>query len=142
MQKIIDNNKSFKVSFSGSILGFEELDEFELEIVKDTPFLYLRSLDNPEISFVTTSPFEWYNTYSIHLEEQLKTHLMIDDPEDVLVLSIVTIRDSLSTSTINLLAPLIINLNERIGTQQVLQGGIYRANHPLIVQKHKERGEE
>lgn len=141
MQNLIDD-KGIKISFSGSILGFEELNEFELETVKDTPFLYLRSLENPEISFVTTSPFEWYNTYSIHLEEQLKTHLMIDNPENVLVLSIVTLRDSLNSSTINLLAPLIINMNERIGTQQVLQGGIYRANHPLVVQKHEERGED
>jgi len=126
------------LNFQGSILGFGELNEYKLESIDDTLFMYLRSLEKPEISFITTSPFDWYKDYSLKLDEHLKDKLKIEKPEDALVLSIVTIRETINSSTINLAAPLIININQRIGLQHVLQDTKYTANSLLITNPRSE----
>ncbi|MNO17858.1 Flagellar assembly factor FliW [compost metagenome] len=127
-----------KLNFQGSILGFEELNEFILEIISDTLFVNLKSTENEDISFVATSPFDWYTEYSLTIDEPLKNKLNIEKPEDVLVLCIVTIRETLETSTINLAAPLIIHDKQKKGLQHVVQDAKYRANSLLISNPEQE----
>ncbi|MDL1163252.1 flagellar assembly protein FliW [Yersinia pestis] len=138
---MVQQLNAMRVSFEGSILGFEKLNEFELEVIKDTSFLYLKSLEQPDITFLTTSPFEWYTDYSLVLDERIKNKLLLEDPEGTLVLCIVTLQDSLDTSTINLVAPLIVNVEKRLGNQYVLQKVGYQAKSPLIVKKDLEEEE-
>ncbi|MBY0163238.1 flagellar assembly protein FliW [Paenibacillus lautus] len=138
---MVQQLNAMRVSFEGSILGFEKLNEFELEVIKDTSFLYLKSLEQPDIAFLTTSPFEWYTDYSLVLDERIKNKLLLEDPEGTLVLCIVTLQDSLDTSTINLVAPLIVNVEKRLGNQHVLQKVGYQAKSPLIVKKDLEEEE-
>lgn len=135
---MLKNLDGMKLDFRGSILGFEELNEFKLEIISDTFFVYLRSTENDDLSFVTTSPFDWYKEYSLTIDEPLKNKLMIEKPEDALILCIVTVRETLQTSTINLAAPLIINIQHKIGLQHVVQDAKYRANSLLINNPEKE----
>ncbi|MNN82214.1 Flagellar assembly factor FliW [compost metagenome] len=93
----------------------------------------MKSLEDPNISFLLTSPFQWYQEYTLELDEALKKKLQLEKPEDTLVLCIVTIKGSLVSSTINLLAPLIINVNELMGTQYVFHGQTnYRTNSSLV----------
>lgn len=132
---------NFQLSFSGSILGFETLDSFLLEAIEETPFAYLKSMEDKNISFLVTSPFEWYNDYSLQLDDSMKKKLEIEKPEDTLVISIVTFKTSLESSTINLLAPLIINVNEHKGSQYVLTGNNnYSTRSPLIVIDTEDEG--
>ncbi|CAM2934411.1 flagellar assembly protein FliW [Paenibacillus sediminis] len=139
---MLDNFNNMKLSFEGSILGFENLDMFLLETVEDTPFAYLKSLEDENISFLVTSPFQWYGDYEIKLSESLKNKLQIMKPEDTLVLNIVTIRGDLRSSTVNLLAPLIININKFIGSQYVVQEKTkFRTDCPLIMSHIREEGE-
>ncbi|WP_411552416.1 flagellar assembly protein FliW [Paenibacillus lautus] len=120
------------LNFQGSILGFSELNEYKLETIDETLFVYLKSLEKPEISFIATSPFDWYKEYSLNLDVYLKERLKFTNPEDALVLCIVTIKETLNASTINLAAPLIINLKQRVGLQQVLQNTKYQTNSLLF----------
>nr|WP_243896075.1 flagellar assembly protein FliW [Paenibacillus sp. F411] len=120
------------LNLQGSILGFSELNEYKLETIDQTVFVHLRSLEKPEISFIVTSPFDWYKDYLLNLDDHLKDKLKIENPEDTLILCIVTIREPLNASTINLAAPLIINIKEQAGLQQVIQQTIYRPNNLLF----------
>lgn len=129
-----------KISFHGRILGFDNLNMFVIQIIEDTPFAYLKSMEDPEISFLITAPFQWHKDYSLHLDDLPKKKLHLEKPEDVLVICIVTLNESLESSTINLLGPLIINVNEAIGMQYVVhEKGLYRTNSPLI---HPDSSEE
>lgn len=131
------------VSFKGSILGFGECDNFVLNAVEETPFAYLKSTENPELSFLVTSPFYWYRDYELQLNELLKKRLGTERPEDILVLSIVTIRDPQQASTINLLAPLIINVFGKVGLQHVFHiQTAYKTNNPLFNNDLGEGGKE
>ncbi|MBO2944845.1 flagellar assembly protein FliW [Paenibacillus sp. F411] len=129
---MIKNINGMTLNLQGSILGFSELNEYKLETIDQTVFVHLRSLEKPEISFIVTSPFDWYKDYLLNLDDHLKDKLKIENPEDTLILCIVTIREPLNASTINLAAPLIINIKEQAGLQQVIQQTIYRPNNLLF----------
>ncbi|ACX68075.1 flagellar assembly protein FliW [Paenibacillus sp. FSL H8-0457] len=132
-----------QVSFQGSILGFDELDTFVMEAVEETPFAYLNSIENPELSFLVTPPFQWYKNYELQLSDLLKKRLNTERPEEILVLSIVTIRDPQQASTINLMAPLIINVSRRVGLQHVFhEQTAYKTNSPLFADDQGEGGEK
>ncbi|MGG3453242.1 flagellar assembly protein FliW [Paenibacillus rhizolycopersici] len=132
---------TMKISFQGNILGFEDLDMFLIEAINDTPFAYLNSIENPDISFLTTTPFHWYRDYTLNLDHQAKKKLEVEKEEDVLVLNIVTLKETLELSTINLLAPLMINIQHHCGIQYVFhEQTFYRTNSPLMKIADNESG--
>ncbi len=76
---------------------------------------------------MVVSPFEFKKDYSFELSEEDKEELKIE--EDVAVYSIVTIHSDVTKSTMNLLAPVIINPAQRVGKQVVLQQTGYITKH-------------
>lgn len=130
-----------QISFNGSIFGFENLDLFVFEVMEDTPFAYLKSREDSTISFIITSPFYWYEEYSLHLDNSLKNKLEVKREEDILVLSIVTVRENLEESTINLLAPIVINVQTQKGIQHVFHEKTeYLTTAPLLNIGHNKQG--
>lgn len=131
-----------EISFKGGILGFEQLDKFILEAIEDTPFAYLKSTEDMNVSFITTSPFYWYKDYVLQLSDGLKDKLDLKQEKDTLVLGIVTIKNPLEQSTINLLAPLIINVIQKIGVQHVFhEQTTFRTQSPLFMETISTGGE-
>jgi len=112
------------IAMRGAILGFPELNEFVLTPVDDSgltsPFAYLQSLEEEAIGFLVANPFHFYSDYELEIGEQEKRDIEASSPEEVIVLAIVKIGDPFETSTLNLMAPLIINADKLIGRQMVL----------------------
>lgn len=121
-----------EITFKKGLPGIEYLNSF---IIKDLDgnekFKILESKEG-EVSFVTITPFEIYNDYEINLNDETIKELQIDRPEDVLVLSIITLGKTLETSTMNLQAPLVINIKNNFGKQYIMQNSKYETKHPLI----------
>lgn len=121
-----------ELTFKKGLPGFELLINFELsDLENNEKFKILKSKEE-DISFVTTSPFDMYEDYEINLNEETIKELEIENPEDVLVLSIITLGKTLQKSTINLKAPIIINVKNNLGKQYILQTDKYETKHPLI----------
>ncbi|MEC0227890.1 flagellar assembly protein FliW [Paenibacillus alba] len=127
----------------GSILGFEELNNFNIQVVEENDtFAYLQSLEDENISFLVTSPFSFKEDYAFELEDGIKTMLQIEKEEDVAVVTIVTISEIFTNSTVNLLAPVVINTKTMTGRQIVLPPQtIYKTNEPLFTPGSIESGE-
>ena len=87
---------------------------------------------NGEVSFVTISPFEVYSDYGFDLTDEIIKELEIKSSEEVLVLSIITLGKDLKSSTMNLQAPLIINVKNNLAKQFIMQNSEYKTKHPLI----------
>ncbi|WNS42665.1 flagellar assembly protein FliW [Paenibacillus sp. MMS20-IR301] len=128
--------------FSKGIPGFEEEVDFALITVEDGPFSYLQSLRNQSVSFLLSDPFVFYSSYEFELSEADKEELEIVD--QVNVLCIVTIKEELESSTVNLLAPIVLNPVKRSGKQVVLHKSNYQARHGLwsASQNYYEKGGE
>ncbi|MCY9660503.1 flagellar assembly protein FliW [Paenibacillus chondroitinus] len=129
--------------FNGSILGFEELDEFEVSVVEEgSPYAYLQSVQDENISFLVVTPFVFYPNYTFEIEDNDKSLLGLNSNEEVAVINIVTIKEPYIKSTVNLLAPLVLNIATEHGRQLVLPPqSNYGTNDPLFKEAPEESGE-
>lgn len=121
-----------RVTFNKGIPGFENLKNFIIKDLELNNKFKILEAEESKISFVTVSPFDIYNEYEIDLNDQIIEELKIEKPQDVLVLSIITLGKTLETSTMNLKAPLVINIVNNLGKQYILQNESYETKHPLI----------
>ncbi|RAP73934.1 flagellar assembly protein FliW [Paenibacillus montanisoli] len=128
---------------NGSILGFEDCNEFSIQVVEENPsFAYLQSLDHDYVGFLVITPFAFETDYSIDIEEKDRKLLDIEASEDVSVLTIVTTTEPFTNSTVNLLAPIILNTRNGQGKQYVLPpSSTYSTKEPLFNVVQLESGE-
>lgn len=138
----IEVNEEEKIFFSSGIPGFPNEKEFViLPLGSDSPFSILQSINNEELGFIVAEPFSFYKEYEFNLDESVVSQLSIQDEKDIQVYSIITLGESLSTSTINLQAPVIINRKIKKAKQAILNTETYHTKHPLV-NNNKQKGQE
>ena len=121
-----------KVTFKRGIPGLEGLRNFNIDDIKGNEIFKLISSQEESISFVAVSPFDFYSEYELNLNEETIKDLEIEESRDVLVLNIVTLGKSLESSTVNLKAPIVINIKNNLAKQYIMQNDMYDTKHPLI----------
>lgn len=128
----IEENRIFK--FALPIIGFNELRDFViLDINKDSFFKWLQSVEDPALAFPIVSVFSMDVNYSIDLPDNVVEALKIKDVETLLVMNIASIpQDNPQGATINLLAPIVFNLDEQLAGQVILSGSGYDISFPLF----------
>lgn len=120
------------IKFSKPLLGFDNLVEFEIVDVEVNPiFKEVNSLEDENIGFLAISPFDMDENYEIKLSDNDIKELEIENPEDVLLLNIITLGDSLATSTVNLRAPIVLNIKNKLAFQIVIQNDKYDIKAPF-----------
>lgn len=130
--------------FKGSLLGFDAYDGFRFTVAEENPsFGYLESVEAPNTGFIVTSPFRFFPAYEFQIEEKDKAELRIENPEEVLVLSVINVKNPFLESTVNLMAPLIINIANNQGRQIILTAPYsYGTKEKLLRPVPKESGED
>ena len=99
------------------LLGFEQVKKFVLlSQPGEEPFLWLQMLDNASQGFVVISPCLAMPDYSPDISAQDVEFLKLQNPDDAIVLNIVTVRPN-GQSTVNLKGPIVINRNTLVAKQ-------------------------
>jgi flagellar assembly factor FliW len=117
-----------ELSFVHPLPGFPGLRRFVLVRLAgdedaDGPVLYeLRSVERPDLRFLVGVPRAFFPEYTIELDDQSCDELDLHEPSDALVLVILSAGSDASTTTANLLAPLVVNANTRSAAQVILSG--------------------
>lgn len=121
------------IAFPNGLPGFEDYKKFTLlAIDPDLPIALLQSTEEAAISFVVAFPYAFKSDYVFDLSAEDIEELQIENIEDVLTYSIVTLQQSFTESTLNLLAPVVINNAKKIGKQVVLHdSGAYPLKFPF-----------
>lgn len=115
----VQENEIF--TFEAGLPGFEEHKKYALlPLDADLPVALLQSFDEEEVGFVVAYPFAFKPDYAFDLSDEDKADLQIEKPEDVLTYSIMTLNEPFARSTINLLAPVVLNVTKKLGKQVVL----------------------
>lgn len=116
------------------IIGFNELKKFViLDINKDSFFKWLQSVEDPELAFPIVSVFSMNVDYTLDIPDNVVDALKIQDIESVLVMNIASIpQDNPQGTTLNLLAPLVFNVNTQLAGQVILSGSGYDVSFPLF----------
>ena len=116
------------------IIGFNDLRKYViLDLNKDKFFKWLQSVDDPELAFPIVSVFSMEVDYSIDIPDDIIEKLKITSVESLLVMNVASIpQENPRGTTLNLLAPLIFNLDEHIAGQVILSGSGYDISYPLF----------
>lgn len=121
------------IEFPKGLPGFDSLKKFITFPVEDNEvFSILHSVEDESVGFVIVSPFTVINDYEFKLEDDVVEKLKITKNEDVSVVNIVTLNSKLENITINLRAPIIINIKEKLGEQIILNNEEYLIKYPIF----------
>lgn len=119
-------------NFPKGIPGFEEEKEFALlPIEGNNMFQVLQSFKSSSVAFIVTNPYILVEDYSFDIDESTIELLSIEKPEDVFILGILTLKQPFETSTINLQAPLIFQMNHRTAKQMILNDNRFTTRHMI-----------
>ena len=129
----LEFNEDEIIHFEKGLPGFEEFKKFVILPVEDNEFFnILHSVENNKVGFIVVSPFNVIKDYEFDLNEDKVKQLKIKDYNQVSVYNTVTLNSDIKKITVNLRAPIIINIEEKLGEQVILNNNRYLVKHPLI----------
>jgi flagellar assembly factor FliW len=120
------------VSFAQGIPGFPTARRFcLLEVKPGSRFKLLQNVEDPALAFVVTDPVALDPSYPLDTVRELASLLGLAKDEPMAIASIVTVPPPPRRPTANLLAPLAMGMQSRLGVQVVLHDGDYRVRHEM-----------
>ena len=130
----IEFNLEKGIVFPEGIPGFEMLKKFIIIEDQDTnsPFRYLQSIEDGDITFVLTNPHELFPSYAPKIPEIYFEKIGGGDTEDFMLLAIVAIPQEVKEATVNLQAPILFQVNTRQAIQVILEDKTYQTRHKLL----------
>ena len=129
---VVDESQA--VHFPDGLLGFPEYKDYIiLEHKPGSPFLWLQSLNMPDLAFVITNPFLIKNDYLKDLSSEEEALIKNDEEKEKMIFALVTIpQGKAENATINLIGPIVIDTGSRKARQVILADSDYSHCHPLI----------
>ena len=106
------------ITFPVGLIGFPDPQHFVI-LDYNPPFSWLHSTDNPDLAFVVVNAAEFGDGYSFNLPYGDKDIGLVDG-DDIAIMNLVSVRPDPSLTTVNLKAPLLVNLNTMKARQLVL----------------------
>lgn len=122
------------IHMPAGLLGFETVKNYVLlGSAEEAPFLWLQMAEEPELSFLVIEPSVAFSSYQPDISDQDAQFLGLENPEDALVLNIVTLQRD-GTGTVDLKGPIMINRRTLVAKQVVpLNANAYSLHEPLPV---------
>ncbi len=135
------------IRFEHGILGFPDLKDFtlifNLEKGSESSIKWLQSLDEPNFAMPVMDPNLVVNEYIPMFDRELLKPLGEDlVPENLLMLVTVTVPKDITQTTVNLKAPIIVNVEERKAVQLIGDDDAYSIKYAIYDKlKAKKAGE-
>ena len=108
------------IHFKREILGFENNRYYYLIEMGDLPnFYWLQSKEESELAFIVVNPRLFKPDYKLEVDDIDKGLLEIEEGNDLIDFVIVNIPEDINKMTMNLLGPIVINVNKRIAIQGI-----------------------
>jgi len=130
----IEVNDNMVFDFLMPFIGYEKCTKYVLlEHNGSSSFRWLQSVEVPELAFAVASTSLLNLEYVIDLPDSAVEKLKIESIDDVLVLNVASIpHNNPREATINLLAPIIMNLKDKVAGQVILTGSGYDVSFPMF----------
>lgn len=116
--------KSKKIAVKCPILGFEETKNMEF-IPLDDIFVKLKSLDGRDFSFILIDANLIRPDYNFDIAPYYKDILGLEKDSKRQAFVIMAIHEEISNSTLNFLAPILINWDKKALAQVILDSAAY-----------------
>lgn len=102
------------------IFGFEDYTKYALIESEYEPFLWLQCVESIDVAFLIVDPFLICSSYETDIDDDTLKKIDITKPEDIIIMTIVTIPSGGSPITANFAGPLVINKNNHKCMQVIL----------------------
>jgi flagellar assembly factor FliW len=120
------------LTFPWGLPGFGSLRRFiALNLEGQEKFVWLQSLDDHAVALPTADPWQIFADYAPLMPPYAISSLELTNPEDFATLCVVVVTPGAAEMTMNLLAPIVINLRTRTGRQTTLETGGYSVRTPI-----------
>ena len=122
------------IYFNEGLPGFQNEKEFILidSPEAESPFKWLQSIKNTYLAFVVINPFIIKKDYDFELDGGAVKKLGIAKKEDVAVYAILVVPEDINKISMNLKAPVIINVKTKIASQIILDTDKYTVRHYIL----------
>lgn len=99
-----------------------------------TPFNWLQAVDNPDLAFIVMDPHLVVDGYTVQFDDDAVERFGTEKADDSFgMLAIVNVpREDPVKMTVNLRAPIVVQLQKRLGQQVVLPDDYYPIRHLLF----------
>ena len=122
------------LTFGAPLAGLTDVTRYILVPLAENGSLFsLRSVDDPGLRLLLAP--SWIcapESYAVSLDDDTCAELGIDDADNAAIFLVVTPGSGLADSTINMLAPVIVNAANGRATQIMLTGSDYAIKAPLV----------
>jgi flagellar assembly factor FliW len=129
-----------ELEFPHGLPGFDERRRFvAVRFVESDPLVYLQSLEDPALCFITMPVLSVDPRYRLKVNSEdlgeigLPTARQPKIGEDVFCLTVLSIREAGPTA--NLMAPIVINLKTRRAVQAITADSDYSHQYELMPQE-------
>ncbi|MYL33973.1 flagellar assembly protein FliW [Pontibacillus yanchengensis] len=121
------------IEFPNGLPGFEHETRFVLlDIDEQSTYHSLQSVEQAEIALIVTNPYLFFRDYEFILDDNTVNLLGIQNSEDVVILSVLTLKDPFKDTTANLQAPIVLNSQNNKAKQVILKDTAYETKHHII----------
>lgn len=129
----LDFEENAVLHFPEGLMGLEHLHRF-LILDQDAvePLRWLQSVDEPAIAFTVIDPALAFPDYKVRLSQDDRKALGLAPGQDPIVLTLVTVPKNAAEMTANLLGPLVLGAEGRVGRQVVQHDSQYGTRQRLI----------
>lgn len=128
-------NPSQIIKFEHGLPGFEDEKGFiQLPLSEESAYQVLQSVKTAGLAFIITSPYAIIADYNFDLEDSVIQALDIKSVDEVAVFVIVSLKDTLEKSTVNMKAPIVLNIENQKAKQIILEED-YAIRHQLAAEK-------
>ena len=127
----LEVNEERIISFTKGLLGFPQHQRYALiQTGEENYFFWLQSVDEPSLAFVVTDPAIFFKDYDFALKEETQQEIGLTDAGFAQVFVICNKVGEYLTG--NLLGPIVVNAQNRVGQQVVLTEKKWTTRQPLM----------
>ena len=120
------------LEFPWGLPGFPALRRWlALSLESQAGYVWLQSLDDPAVALPTADPWAIFADYDPKLPPYAVAALDIRDPGEFTLLCVVVVTKDAEELTMNLLAPIVVNLRTRQARQVMLENSSYSVRTPI-----------
>lgn len=136
----IEYSEDAVLHFPKGLFAFEEETEFLLLPFSGSggTLLCLQSVATPQLAFVAMNPFSLHGAYAPVLQPEELEYLGVKDSTELCYYALCVVKNPVSSSTVNLKCPVVVNEDTRRCMQVILDGETYGMRHLLAEFEQKE----
>ena len=142
----VDIDPAKIIHFENGIVGFPDLQSFALihdsERGDNAGIRWMQSIEEPGFALPVMDPLIVSPDYNPEVDDEILKPIGQIEPEEILVLVTVTVPKDLKKMSVNLRAPIVINVTERKAVQIILEDDSYKVKFPIydILDSRKKEG--